>query len=55
LINDLRIQAATRAVETGGGSAVKRKLAFHEATKKVASSGVDEEMTFILESNVLGT
>ncbi|KAH9967129.1 protein required for actin cytoskeleton organization and cell cycle progression [Russula dissimulans] len=54
LINDLRIQAATKAVENGGGSAAKRKLASLEATKKAASSGADEAAAFISESDILG-
>ncbi|KAH9978317.1 protein required for actin cytoskeleton organization and cell cycle progression [Russula compacta] len=55
LINDLRIQAATKAVENGGGSAAKRKLASLEAAKKAASSGADDDMTaFISESDILG-
>ncbi|KAI9467088.1 SDA1-domain-containing protein [Lactarius psammicola] len=36
LINDMQIQAAAKAVESGGGSATKRKLASLEAAKKAA-------------------
>jgi protein SDA1 len=50
----LRIQAASKAVETGGGSVAKRKLASLEATKKAASSGADDPTTFISESDILG-
>lgn len=53
LLNDLRIQAATQAVERGGGSASKRKLAALEANKKAAQSGNVEE-TFISENDILG-
>ncbi|KAI0292307.1 actin cytoskeleton organization and cell cycle progression protein [Russula brevipes] len=59
LINDLRIQAATKAVETGGGSAAKRKLASLEATKKAAaasSNNANDDTTtaFISENDILG-
>lgn len=56
MINDLRIQAATKAVEGGGGSAAKRKLASLEAAKKAASSGANDDTaaTFISESDILG-
>jgi protein SDA1 len=53
----LRIQAATKAVETGGGPAAKRKLASLEATKKAtaSSSGADDTTTaFISENDILG-
>ena len=56
MINDLRIQAATKSVENGGGSAAKRKLASLEATKKAtASSGADDAAAaFISEGDILG-
>ena len=56
LISDLRLQAATKAVESGGGSAAKRKLASLEAAKKAASSsGVGGDTpTFISEMDILG-
>ncbi|KAH9044217.1 protein required for actin cytoskeleton organization and cell cycle progression [Lactarius hengduanensis] len=55
LINDLRIQAATKAVESGGGSAAKRKLASLEAAKKAAdSSGPGDTPTFVSEHDILG-
>jgi protein SDA1 len=56
LISDLRIQAATKAVESGGGTAAKRKLASLEAAKKAApSSGAGGDApTFISESDILG-
>ncbi|KAJ8508881.1 hypothetical protein ONZ45_g8889 [Pleurotus djamor] len=54
LLQDLRIQAATKAVETGGGSKAKRKLAELEAERKAAREGVNEEDTFISENDILG-
>ncbi|KAH9004634.1 protein required for actin cytoskeleton organization and cell cycle progression [Lactarius hatsudake] len=55
LINDLRLQAATKAVESGGGSAAKRKLASLEAAKKAAdSSGPGDTPTFVSENDILG-
>ena len=49
------MQAATKAVENGGGPAAKRKLASFEAAKKAASSGADDDTTaFISESDILG-
>ena len=56
----MRIQAASKAVENGGGPAAKRKLASLEATKKAASSsygaGADDDGTaaFISEGDILG-
>jgi protein SDA1 len=56
----LRIQAASKAVENGGGPAAKRKLAALEATKKASSSsygaGADDDGTtaFISEGDILG-
>lgn len=55
LINDLQIQAATKAVESGGGSAAKRKLASLQTAKKAASSsGAGDAPTFVSESDILG-
>ncbi|KAF8475234.1 protein required for actin cytoskeleton organization and cell cycle progression [Russula ochroleuca] len=55
MLNDLRIKAASKAVEDGGGTAAKRKLASLEATKKAASSGAADDTTaFISESDILG-
>lgn len=56
LLNDLRIQAASKAVEDGGGSAAKRKLASLEASKKQAGAGADDvtAAAFISESDILG-
>ncbi|PCH38771.1 SDA1-domain-containing protein [Wolfiporia cocos MD-104 SS10] len=54
LLNDLRIQAASKAVEHGGGSAAKRKLANLEANKKAASQAGNTEETFISENDILG-
>ena len=55
-MNDLRIKAATDAVQAGGGSSTKRKLAALEANKKAMSShnsGVMSD-TFISENDILG-
>ncbi|OCH95200.1 actin cytoskeleton organization and cell cycle progression protein [Obba rivulosa] len=53
LLNDLRLKAASQAVERGGGSAAKRKLASLEATKKVQAQLNDEDV-FISENDILG-
>ncbi|KAG1778681.1 SDA1-domain-containing protein [Suillus placidus] len=53
LLNDLRIQAATKAIETGGGSRAKRKLATLEANKKAMQAGPSDG-TFISENDILG-
>ncbi|KAI0050999.1 SDA1-domain-containing protein [Auriscalpium vulgare] len=55
LINDLRIKAATKAVEGGGGTAAKRKLASLEAVRKVTASGDNADANaFISEIDILG-
>ncbi|KAF7304623.1 Protein SDA1 [Mycena kentingensis (nom. inval.)] len=54
LLNDLRIQAATAAVEKGGGSRAKRKLATLEANKKLVQAGDQMEDTFVSENDILG-
>ena len=55
LIDDLQIQAATKAVESGGGSTAKRKLASLQSTKKAtSSSGTGDAPTFVSESDILG-
>jgi len=48
LLNDLRLQAASKAVEKGGGSAAKRKLATLEANKAALGD------VFISENDILG-
>ncbi|KAF9228628.1 protein required for actin cytoskeleton organization and cell cycle progression [Gyrodon lividus] len=53
LLNDLRIKAATKAVENGGGSKAKRKLAALEASKK-ATSGDQPTDAFVSENDILG-
>lgn len=53
LINDLRIKAANKVVESGGGSRAKRKLAALEAEKKTLQS-TSREDTFISENDILG-
>lgn len=54
LLNDLRIQAATKAVESGGGSIAKRKLAALAANKKIVQAGQSVEDAFISENDILG-
>ncbi|KAJ7043356.1 SDA1-domain-containing protein [Mycena alexandri] len=54
LLNDLRIQAAAKAVENVGGSRAKRKLATLEANKKAVQSGQQPEDSFISENDILG-
>ncbi|KAL0947247.1 hypothetical protein HGRIS_013368 [Hohenbuehelia grisea] len=53
LLNELRIQAATKAVESGGGSRAKRKLAMLQATKAATQEG-DDPSAFISENDILG-
>jgi len=50
LLNDLRIQAATKAIESGGGSIAKRKLIALETHKKITAV----EGTFMSENDILG-
>ncbi|KAL4249562.1 Protein SDA1 [Abortiporus biennis] len=54
LLNDLRIKAATEAVERGGGSATKRKLAQLEANRKTMGQSGNDEENFISEMDILG-
>lgn len=53
LLNDLRIQAAAKAVDAGGGSRAKRKLVAFEANKKAAETDSSTN-AFITESDILG-
>ncbi|RDB21213.1 Protein sda1 [Hypsizygus marmoreus] len=53
LLNDLRIQEASKAVDGGGGSHAKRKLATLEANKKAIQSG-QQDNSFISENDILG-
>ncbi|KAF8078206.1 actin cytoskeleton organization and cell cycle progression protein [Lyophyllum atratum] len=53
LLNDLRIQEANKAVENGGGSHAKRKLATLEANKKSLQAG-EHDNSFISENDILG-
>ncbi|CAL1703881.1 unnamed protein product [Somion occarium] len=53
MLNDLRLKAVTEAVEKGGGSATKRKLATLEANRKILAQHGTEE-TFISENDILG-
>ncbi|BEJ11736.1 hypothetical protein CspHIS471_0201960 [Cutaneotrichosporon sp. HIS471] len=52
LLNELRLKAAQDAVEKGGGSAAKRKLAQLEAAKR--STTVEEQSRFLTEGEILG-
>ena len=54
LLNDLRIKAATKAVESTGGSQAKRKLAALEANQKSRSGDQANHDEFISESDILG-
>ncbi|KAH9951429.1 SDA1-domain-containing protein [Amylocystis lapponica] len=54
LLNDLRLQAASQAVERGGGSSAKRKLAALESNKKSLAQAGNTEETFISENDILG-
>jgi len=50
LLNELRIKQAEKAVDGGGGSHAKRKLAELEANKK----SLGDDNTFISENDILG-
>ncbi|KAF9266886.1 protein required for actin cytoskeleton organization and cell cycle progression [Marasmius fiardii PR-910] len=52
LLNDLRIKAATKAVESGGGNRAKRKLAELEASKNHRTG--ESSNVFISEEDILG-
>ncbi|BEI81033.1 hypothetical protein CcaverHIS002_0201930 [Cutaneotrichosporon cavernicola] len=52
LLNELRLKAAQDAVEKGGGSAAKRKLAQLEAAKR--STTAEEQSRFLTEGEILG-
>jgi protein SDA1 len=57
LLQELRLKAAQKAVEAGGGSHSKRKLAMLEAQKKVTATldaTDDPSAGIITESNILG-
>ncbi|KIL00642.1 hypothetical protein PAXRUDRAFT_821434 [Paxillus rubicundulus Ve08.2h10] len=53
LLNDLRIKAATKAVENGGGPRAKRKLAVLEASRK-ATADDQTAADFVSENDILG-
>lgn len=53
MLADLRIQAATKAVESGGGSGAKRKLAALQADKKALQNGAEDD-AFVSENDILG-
>lgn len=50
----MRLQAAAKAVEVGGGSKAKRKLATLEANKKAMHQPSEVDDTFISENDILG-
>lgn len=52
MLSELRIQAAQKAVEAGGGSRAKRKLATLEAQKSTHDVSLDN--TFVSENDILG-
>ncbi|KAI0670697.1 SDA1-domain-containing protein [Trametes maxima] len=55
LLNDLRVKAASEAIERGAGSGAKRKLASLESQKKsLLSSDIALADTFISEDDILG-
>lgn len=57
LLNDLRIAAATAAVDSGGGPSAKRKLASLQSVKKANQSTDPSDpssSTFISELDILG-
>ncbi|KAI0371821.1 actin cytoskeleton organization and cell cycle progression protein [Pilatotrama ljubarskyi] len=56
LLNDLRIKAASEAVERGAGSGTKRKLASLESQRKTLLASGDGTLaeTFISEEDILG-
>lgn len=49
-MNDLRIKAAAKEAEAGGGTAAKRKLAVLEAAKK----SMHKDDAFMSENDILG-
>ncbi|KAG8741158.1 Severe Depolymerization of Actin [Ceratobasidium sp. 414] len=53
LLNELRIKAATKEAESGGGSAAKRKLAALEAQRKANSNNISPD-TFLSEHDIEG-
>lgn len=52
LLHDLRLKAAQDAVEKGGGTAAKRKLAAIEASKRDVTA--DEQSRFLSDADILG-
>ncbi|KAF5391882.1 hypothetical protein D9757_001638 [Collybiopsis confluens] len=57
LLSDLRVQAAQKSVEAGGGSRAKRKLEALEAELKASrsqNSSSDPSVAFISENDILG-
>ena len=54
LLNELRLQAASKAVEAGGGLKAKRKLAALGSNKKTMLQSSQAQDTFISENDILG-
>lgn len=54
LLNELKLKAAAKAVEAGGGTAVKRKLAQLEAEKKAHNANTNPNDEFLTEGEILG-
>ncbi|KAJ3990093.1 SDA1-domain-containing protein [Lentinula detonsa] len=54
LLSDLRIQAAQKSIEAGGGNRAKRKLAALEAERKTQHPADDLSASFISENDILG-
>src|ERR1700742_3822215 len=52
MLNELRIKAASEAVEKGGGTRATRKLAELEATRKANANNTHD--TFLSEAEILG-
>ncbi|KAJ4488284.1 SDA1-domain-containing protein [Lentinula aciculospora] len=54
LLSDLKVQAAQKSVEAGGGNRAKRKLAALEVERKTHNSADDPSASFISENDILG-
>ena len=53
MLNELKLQAAAKAVEAGGGSSAKRKLASLKASKR-ANLGNTSSAIYVSEQDILG-
>ncbi|TFY77045.1 hypothetical protein EWM64_g6967 [Hericium alpestre] len=54
MLNDLRLKAASKAVEAGGGTSAKRKLSELQGAQKSSSSAADEQTAVVGEEDILG-